>query len=124
MDLFFSNLHIQEKLRLHFHRFMNQAHSMLHNYKDEPDPLKLVAKEFSAKAKVLCFDEFYVNDIGDAMILAGLLEGLFENNVTLIATSNVEPNLLYKDGLQRERCLLYTSPSPRDAMLSRMPSSA
>ena len=103
MDLFFSNLHYQDKLRLHFHRFMEQAHTMLKNYRDQPDPLKLVAKEFSSKAKVLCFDEFFVNDIGDAMILAGLLEGLFENNVVLIATSNVVPNLLYKDGLQRER---------------------
>ncbi len=103
MDLFFSNLHFQDKLRLHFHRFMNQAHGMLNKYRNEPDPLKLVAKEFSTKAKVLCFDEFFVNDIGDAMILAGLLEGLFENNVALIATSNVEPSLLYKDGLQRER---------------------
>ncbi len=105
MDLFFSNLHFQDKLRLHFHRFMDQAHIMLKNYRDQPDPLKLVAKEFSDKAKVLCFDEFFVNDIGDAMILAGLLEGLFENNVALIATSNVEPSLLYKDGLQRERFL-------------------
>ncbi|MEM7400627.1 MAG: cell division protein ZapE [Pseudomonadota bacterium] len=105
MDMFFSNLHFQDKLRLHFHRFMDQAHSMLKNYRDQPDPLKLVAKEFSSKAKVLCFDEFFVNDIGDAMILAGLLEGLFENNVALIATSNVEPTLLYKDGLQRERFL-------------------
>ena len=105
MDMFFSNLHFQDKLRLHFHRFMDQAHAMLKNYRDQPDPLKLVAKEFSSKAKVLCFDEFFVNDIGDAMILAGLLEGLFENNVALIATSNVEPSLLYKDGLQRERFL-------------------
>ena len=105
MDLFFSNLHFQDKLRLHFHRFMEQAHSMLKNYRDKPDPLKLVAKEFSEKAKVLCFDEFFVNDIGDAMILSGLLEGLFENNVALITTSNVKPDLLYKDGLQRERFL-------------------
>jgi cell division protein ZapE len=105
MDLFFSNFHFQDKLRLHFHRFMDQVHTMLHTYRNEPDPLKLVAKEFSNKAKVLCFDEFFVNDIGDAMILAGLLEGLFENNVALIATSNVEPSLLYKDGLQRERFL-------------------
>ena len=103
MDLFFSNLHFQDKLRLHFHRFMDQAHKMLKKHRDKPDPLKLVAKEFSDKAKVLCFDEFFVNDIGDAMILAGLLEGLFENNVALIATSNVEPCQLYKDGLQRDR---------------------
>lgn len=105
MDLFFSNLHFQDKLRLHFHRFMEQVHSMLKDYRDQPDPLKLVAKEFSSKAKVLCFDEFFVNDIGDAMILAGLLEGLFENNVALITTSNVEPSQLYKNGLQREKFL-------------------
>lgn len=105
MDLFFSNLYFQDKLRLHFHRFMDQAHTMLNHYRNEPDPLKLVAKEFSDKAKVLCFDEFFVNDIGDAMILAGLLEGLFENNVALIATSNVEPSQLYKNGLQRDRFL-------------------
>ncbi len=105
MDLFFSNLHTSKKIRLHFHRFMDDVHKMLKNYRDKPDPLKLVADEFAAKAKVLCFDEFYVNDIGDAMILSGLLEGLFENNVVLITTSNVEPSLLYKDGLQREKFL-------------------
>ncbi len=105
MDLFFSNLHTQTKLRLHFHRFMEQAHAMLNNYRDKKDPLRLVAQEFADKARVLCFDEFFVSDIGDAMILAGLLEGLFENNVVLIATSNVKPSDLYKDGLQRERFL-------------------
>lgn len=105
MDLFFSNLHTQEKLRLHFHRFMDEAHKMLKNYRNKPDPLKLVAKEFANKAKVLCFDEFFINDIGDAMIISGLLNGLFENNVVLITTSNVEPNLLYKNGLQRDRFL-------------------
>ncbi len=105
MDLFFSNLGTQEKLRLHFHRFMDEANKMLKKYRDESDPLKLVAKEFASKAKVLCFDEFFVNDIGDAMIISGLLEGLFDNNVVLIATSNVEPYSLYKNGLQRERFL-------------------
>jgi len=105
MDLFFNNLHSQKKLRLHFHRFMQQAHTMMKTYRSEPDPLRLVAAEFATKAEILCFDEFFVNDIGDAMILAGLLKGLFENNVALIATSNVEPCQLYKDGLQRERFL-------------------
>ena len=103
MDLFFSNLHTQKKLRLHFHRFMNEAHKMLKNYRNESDPLKLVAKEFSTKAKILCFDEFFVNDIGDAMIISGLLEGLLANNIILVATSNVKPDLLYRNGLQRER---------------------
>ena len=105
MDLFFSNLHIQEKLRLHFHHFMKQAQQMLKKYRSEENPLALVAKEFANKAKVLCFDEFFVNDIGDAMIMAGLLNGLFENNVVLIATSNTKPSSLYKNGLQRERFL-------------------
>lgn len=105
MDLFFSNLHTQKKLRLHFHRFMEQAHTMLKNYRDQPDPLKLVAKEFAEKAKVFCFDEFIVNDIGDAMIISGLLKGLIDNHVVIIMTSNVQPDLLYKNGLQRERFL-------------------
>ena len=105
MDLFFSNIQTPEKLRLHFHRFMNESHRMLKNYRDETNPLKLVANEFANKAKILCFDEFFVNDIGDAMIISGLLQGLFDNNVVLISTSNVEPSSLYKDGLQRERFL-------------------
>lgn len=105
MDLFFNNLRSQKKLRLHFHRFMEQAHAMMKSYRSEQDPLRLVAAEFATKAEVLCFDEFFVNDIGDAMILSGLLKGLFENSVALITTSNVEPCLLYKDGLQRERFL-------------------
>ena len=105
MDLFFSNLPTQEKLRLHFHRFMDEAHKLLKIFRNETDPLKLVANEFADKAKVLCFDEFFVNDIGDAMILSGLLKGLFENNIILVTTSNVEAGLLYKNGLQRERFL-------------------
>ena len=91
MDLFFSNLHIQEKLRLHFHHFMKQAQQMLKKYRSEENPLALVAKEFANKAKVLCFDEFFVNDIGDAMIMAGLLNGLFENNVVLLPPQTPNP---------------------------------
>ncbi|MCY4641664.1 MAG: cell division protein ZapE [Gammaproteobacteria bacterium] len=105
MDLFFSNLHIQNKLRLHFHKFMDEAHEMLKNHRNKVDPLKRVAREFSDKAKVLCLDEFLVNDIGDAMIISELLKGLFENNTILVTTSNIEPDLLYKNGLQRERFL-------------------
>lgn len=105
MDLFFNNLPTHKKIRLHFHRFMHEAHRLLKLYRNESDPLKLVANEFAKKAKVLCFDEFLVNDIGDAMILSGLLQGLFQNNVVLVATSNVNANLLYKNGLQRERFL-------------------
>lgn len=105
MDLFFSNLHIEQKLRLHFHKFMDEAHKILKNHRGETDPLKRVAYEFSAKAKVLCLDEFFVHDIGDAMIISGLLQGLFDNHTILVTTSNTRPDLLYKDGLQRERFL-------------------
>ncbi len=71
----------------------------------EKNPLEIVGKQISSKAKVLCFDEFFVKDITDAMILAGLLKVLFENGTTLVATSNIEPDGLYKDGLQRARFL-------------------
>ena len=105
MDLFFSNLHIHQKLRLHFHQLMDEAHNLLKHCRDEPDPLKRVARKFADKAKVLCVDEFFVHDIGDAMIISGLLEGLFDHKTILVATSNTKPDLLYTDGLQRERFL-------------------
>ena len=105
MDLFFSNLHIQNKLRLHFHQFMDEAHGQLKQCRNEPDPLKRVARIFADKAKVLCIDEFFVHDIGDAMIISGLLQGLFDHKIVLVATSNTRPDQLYADGLQRERFL-------------------
>lgn len=105
MDLFFSNLHIQKKLRLHFHQFMDEVHKILKDHRNKTDPLKLVAGEFSDKAKVLCLDEFLVHDIGDAMIISGLLHELFENGTVLVATSNIIPDQLYKNGLQREKFL-------------------
>ena len=105
MDLFFSNLHIQQKLRLHYHQFMDEAHGLLKHCRDEADPLKRVARKFADKAKVLCLDEFFVHDIGDAMIISGLLQGLFEHKTILVTTSNTRPNLLYANGLQRERFL-------------------
>lgn len=105
MDLFFSNLHIQQKLRLHYHQFMDEAHGLLKHCRDEADPLKRVARKFADKAKVLCLDEFFVHDIGDAMIISGLLQGLFEHRTILVTTSNTKPNLLYTNGLQRERFL-------------------
>ena len=105
MDLFFSNLHIQQKLRLHYHQFMDEAHGLLRHCRDEADPLRRVARKFSDKAKVLCLDEFFVNDIGDAMIISGLLQGLFEHKTILVTTSNTRPDLLYTNGLQRERFL-------------------
>jgi cell division protein ZapE len=93
------------KLRLHFHRFMGRVHAELAKLQGREDPLREVAAHFAAQARVLCLDEFFVTDIGDAMILAGLLQHLFERGTTLITTSNIEPAQLYRDGLQRARFL-------------------
>ena len=103
MDVFYEHLPIQEKLRLHFHRFMREVHDVLKQVKDAQEPLNMVADHFRRKTKVLCLDELFVSDIGDAMILAGLFEGLFDRGITLVTTSNVPPDHLYKDGLQRQR---------------------
>jgi cell division protein ZapE len=105
MDCFYECLPLQSKRRVHFHRFMEDVHDGLHQHGNQPDPLKIVANELLARAKVLCFDEFYVSDIADAMLLAGLLETLFQGGMTLIATSNIEPDGLYRDGLQRAKFL-------------------
>ena len=105
MDLFFQTLALSAKKRIHFHRMMHDVHNRLATYGDIEDPLDRVAAAIAADTRVLCFDEFFVSDIGDAMILARLLNGLFERRVTLVATSNVEPANLYRDGLQRERFL-------------------
>jgi cell division protein ZapE len=105
MDLFFQSLPFKHKQRSHFHRFMQSVHDELRKHQDRADPLDLVAEKIARKARVICFDEFFVSDIGDAMILANLFRGLFERGVTLVATSNVAPDDLYKDGLQRARFL-------------------
>lgn len=105
MDLFFETLAMEQKKRIHFHRMMHDVHSRLATLASFEDPLGLVASDIAERARVLCFDEFFVSDIGDAMILSRLLRGLFERGVTLIATSNVRPDDLYKDGLQRSRFL-------------------
>lgn len=105
MDIFFETLNIQEKKRVHFHRFMKILHDDLDKISAQKDPLKKVAKEISKKTKVLCFDEFYVEDIGDAMLLGRFINELFENKVTLITTSNTHPDNLYRDGLHRSRFL-------------------
>ena len=112
MDLFYDCLPVG-KQRLHFHRFMHRVHGELTALKGTPDPLQAVARGFAREARVLCFDEFFVSDIGDAMILAELLDGLFAHGVTLVATSNVEPTHLYENGLQRSRFL------PAIALLER-----
>ncbi|RFA31192.1 cell division protein ZapE [Alkalilimnicola ehrlichii] len=105
VDTFFEALPFEEKRRLHFHRFMREVHAQLKQLKDQQNPLRVVAQRFAEQARVLCFDEFFVSDIADAMILGGLFEALFERGVTLVATSNIEPDGLYRDGLQRERFL-------------------
>ena len=105
MDTFYESLPFENKLRLHFHRFMRRVHQELTRFAGEKNPLDQVADRLAAEARVLCFDEFFVTDITDAMILATLLEALFARGVSLVTTSNIEPKGLYKDGLQRERFL-------------------
>ena len=105
MDLFFETLRIEEKKRIHFHRMMHEVHDRLKALGDVEDPLDRVAADIATGTRVLCFDEFFVSDIGDAMILARLLDGLFRRGVTLVTTSNSAPAELYKDGLQRSRFL-------------------
>ena len=105
MDLFFRSLPRRLGKRAHFHRFMHDVHASLRELKDLQDPLAHVAESIAREARVLCFDELAVTDIADAMILGGLLAGLAERGVCLVATSNVQPRELYKDGLQRQRFL-------------------
>lgn len=105
MDTFFESLPFKRKMRVHFHRFMQRVHDELGRLEGEKNPLDLVAKKFADEARVICFDEFFVSDIGDAMILATLMDGLFKRGVTLVCTSNIVPDGLYKDGLQRARFL-------------------
>ena len=105
VDTFFEALPFKEKTRTHFHRFMKRVHEDLTTLSGEKNPLQAIAKRYAAETRVICFDEFFVSDITDAMILATLLEELFKNGVSLVATSNIVPDGLYKDGLQRARFL-------------------
>lgn len=105
MDTFHESLPDRKKLRTHFHRFMQRVHRELAGLRRHPDPLETVAGRLARQARVICFDEFFVSDIGDAMILGTLLEHLFREGVVLVATSNIHPDQLYANGLQRERFL-------------------
>ena len=105
MDLFYDGLPLKRKERVHFHRFMRKVHDALRAAGAARDPLQRVGDAWSRRCDVLCLDEFFVSDIADAMLLAGLFERLFDNGTTLVTTSNVEPDGLYRDGLQRAKFL-------------------
>ena len=105
MDLFYHSLPGERKQRLHFHRFMLRVHEELTALQGQSDPLEIIAARFKAETDVLCFDEFFVSDITDAMLLGGLMKALFARGITLVATSNIPPDELYRNGLQRARFL-------------------
>ncbi len=105
MDIFYECLNKEQKMRLHFHRFMQEIHHQLDTIKNEQAPLNIVADSFSKRARVICLDELFVSDIGDAMILAGLLEAFFSRGIILVTTSNCHPDSLYHGGLQRQKFL-------------------
>lgn len=105
MDVFHDSLPFEQKMRVHFHRFMQYVHNELESRKGQKNPLESIAADIAAHNRVICFDEFFVSDIADAMILGGLFEKLFGMGITLVATSNIVPDQLYKNGLQRQRFL-------------------
>lgn len=105
MDCFYHCLPFPNKMRMHFHQFMQNIHQALTQHQGEKDPLQVIAKELSQKTLVLCFDEFFVSDITDAMLLGRLFKALFARGVCLVATSNSAPDDLYKYGLQRSQFL-------------------
>lgn len=102
VDLFYESLPFPDRRRVHFHRLMIGVHAEL-KARPGADPLPGIARGYAENARVLCLDEFFVSDIADAMILGGLLGALFDEGVTVVATSNVPPDDLYRGGLQRER---------------------
>lgn len=105
MDSFYSVVPVVRKTRLHFHEFMRGVHRQLDDLKGVADPLDEVARRIAKKYRLICFDEFHVSDIADAMILYNLLKALFDNRVSFVMTSNYMPDALYPDGLHRDRML-------------------
>lgn len=105
VDCFYDCLPFEDKLRVHFHRFMHHVHGELKELREVQDPLAMVADRLRQRTRIICFDEFHVSDICDAMLLGNLLKALFERGVSLVATSNEAPDRLYWGGLQRDRFL-------------------
>ena len=105
MDLFFGAVPLKRKTRLHFHEFMREVHRELAGLRGVVNPLDVLAQRIARKYRLICFDEFHVADITDAMILHRLLSALFENGVGLVTTSNFRPDDLYPGGLHRDRIL-------------------
>lgn len=105
VDCFYECLPFENKQRIHFHRFMQSIHKELKTLENVESPLIIIAQRLSEQTRILCFDEFHVSDITDAMLLAGLFDALFERGVVLVTTSNQHPDQLYQGGLQRERFL-------------------
>lgn len=105
VDRFFELLPFEKKMRMHFHRFMYRIHQELKNLNGQSDPLLKIADKLANETSVICFDEFFVSDITDAMLLGTLLEALFARGICLVATSNIPPDELYRNGLQRSRFL-------------------
>jgi len=105
MDSFFNCAPVARKRRIHFHRFMQEIHHALNRHQGEADPMRIIAREIARDTRLLCLDEFHVTDITDAMLMRRLLEGIFENGVVLVTTSNQHPDELYPHGLQRSQFL-------------------
>ena len=105
VDTFYEALPGKRKMRVHFHRFMHRVHDELKKLNNTANPLEVVADILKAETDIICFDEFFVQDITDAMLLGGLMEALFARGIVLVATSNIVPDELYRNGLQRARFL-------------------
>jgi cell division protein ZapE len=103
MDQFYESIPFRRKIRMHFHHFMQHVHQELNKLSGQRNPLDIVAEQIYRDAVVICFDEFFVSNVQDAMILSDLFQKLFSRGITLIATSNIEPDGLYKNGIHRDR---------------------
>jgi cell division protein ZapE len=105
MDCFFQAVPLQRKTRLHFHEFMREVHRELQDLKGTVNPLDELGRRIARRFRLICFDEFHVADVTDAMILHRLLQALFDNRVSIVTTSNFHPDALYPNGLHRDRIL-------------------